>query len=57
MYEYCGKEKPTYPAKNPKKCIDYVWYIGEKIKIKKMETIGNKKYSNHLGLNAIFEIM
>ena len=57
MYEYCGEEKPTYPAKNPKKCIDYVWYMGEKIKIKKMETIGNKKYSNHLGLNAIFEIM
>ena len=55
-YEYVGEEVNTFPSDNPIKCIDYIWYKGENVKIDSVYTFGNSSATDHKGIKAIFNI-
>ena len=52
-----SKEIPTFPSKNPTKCIDYIWIKGENIKVKKFSCFGTEKESDHKGLKVSLDIL
>ena len=53
MAEKYGKEKFTFPAKNPIKTIDYIWIKGNQLMVKKVKRFGTHEESDHHGLYAI----
>ena len=55
-YEGVGEELNTFPSDNPEKCIDYIWYKGENVKIDSVYTFGNSSATDHKGIKAIFNI-
>ena len=51
-----GEELNTFPSNNPEKCIDYIWFKGENIKIDSAYTFGSSDATDHKGIKAIFNI-
>jgi len=54
--EAVGEELNTFPSNNPEKCIDYIWFKGENIKIDSAYTFGSSDATDHKGIKAIFNI-
>ena len=55
-FESSGEELNTFPSVNPEKCIDYIWFKGENIKIESAYTFGSSDATDHKGIKAIFNI-
>ena len=55
-FENCGEELNTFPSINPVKCIDYIWFRGNNIKIDSSHTFGSSDATDHKGIKAIFNI-
>ena len=55
-FESNGEELHTFPSNNPEKCIDYVWFKGENIKLESAYTFGSSDATDHKGIKAIFNI-
>lgn len=54
--EMHGKENNTFPAKNPKKCLDYIWIKGTDYKIIQAKLFGNYKATDHKGIKFTVDI-
>ena len=54
--EALGEELNTFPSNDPEKCIDYIWFKGENIKIDSAYTFGSSDATDHKGIKAIFNI-
>ena len=54
--EFCGKEHNTFPAKNPDRCIDYIWIKGSDYKIIQAKTFGNYEATDHKGIKTTIDI-
>ena len=47
---------PTFPAKNPTKCLDYIWVKGANVVVKDVEIFSNTKATDHCGIKATIDI-
>ena len=54
--ESLGEELNTFPSINPEKCIDYIWFKGENVKLESAYTFGSSDATDHKGIKAIFNI-
>ena len=54
--EIYGKEKKTWPSKNPIKCLDYIWVKGDNIDIKSAGIFGNAMATDHKGIKVCLDI-
>ena len=50
------KDIKTWPAINPKSCIDYIWIKGEDVKICSANIFGNALNTDHKGVKCCLDI-
>ena len=54
--EYTGNDLNTFPSKNPKKCIDYVWIKGNSVRVERASLFGTKEATDHKGIKITLDI-
>ena len=50
------KDIKTWPAINPKTCIDYIWIKGKDVKICSANIFGNALNTDHKGVKCCLDI-
>ena len=55
--EKCKREIKTWPSKDPKKCIDYIWVKGDNVNIKSAKILKYPEASDHHAVKAVIDIM
>ena len=51
------KDIKTWPAINPKTCIDYIWIKGKDVKICSANIFGNALNTDHKGVKCCLDII